>query len=52
MYEDYIKVREVDSGNESPSGFVVSAASALQGGTLEVHLDGEEGELVALVEVY
>ncbi len=48
---DYIKVREVDFGKDAPQTFAVSAASALQGGTLEVHLDSIKGTLVASVQV-
>ena len=48
---DYIKVREVDFGKDAPQTFAVSAASALQGGQLEVHLDSIKGELVASVQV-
>ncbi len=49
--DDYIKVREVEFGKDAPQTFAVSAASALQGGTLEVHLDSIKGELVASVQV-
>lgn len=48
---DYIKVREVDFGNKAAQSLCISAASALQGGTLEVHLDKIDGEKVAAVPV-
>lgn len=48
---DYIKVREVDFGTESPNDFAISAASALQGGQLEVRLDRIDGDVVAVVNV-
>lgn len=44
---DYIKVREVDFGNQPPHRFSASASSALRGGTLEVHLDSIGGDLLA-----
>ena len=48
---DYIKVREVDFGKESPDAFAISAACSSLGGSLEVHLDKEDGELVAKLDV-
>ena len=48
---DYIKVREVDFGNESPDAFAISAACSSLGGSLEVHLDKKDGELVAKIDV-
>lgn len=48
---DYIKVREVDFGNEAPDQFAISAACSSLGGSLEVHLDKEDGELVAKIDV-
>ncbi len=48
---DYIKVREVDFGPSSPASFTASAASALQGGMIEVHLDSLKGQLVAKLNV-
>lgn len=49
---DYIKVREVDFGTSAPRQFVASVASALQGGTIEVHLDSLQGEIVAQLPVH
>lgn len=49
--DDYIKVREVDFGNESPDAFAISAACSSLGGSLEVHLDKKDGELVAKIDV-
>lgn len=49
--DDYIKVREVDFGNQSPVHFSASVASALRGGALEVHLDSIAGGLIAKVAV-
>ena len=48
---DYIKVREVDFGDEGPDVFAISAACSSLGGSLEVHLDKEDGELVAKLDV-
>lgn len=49
--EDYIKVREVDFGAQSPVGFSATVASALRGGTLEVRTDSIGGELIASLAV-
>ena len=48
---DYIKVREVDFGRVQPKSFTVSAASALQGGRIEVRLDSLKGQQIALVNI-
>lgn len=48
---DYIKVREVDFGAQSPRYFMASVSSALRGGTLEIHLDSIRGEQIASVKV-
>jgi len=48
---DWIKVRNVDFGSGGPSRFKASVASALRGGTIEVHTDSVAGELVARLEV-
>lgn len=48
---DYIKVREVDFGTNQPNAFSVCAASALQGGRIEVHLDSLAGRQIAVAEV-
>ena len=48
---DYMKVREVDFGNEAPDQLAISAACSSLGGSLEVHLDKEDGELVAKIDV-
>lgn len=48
---DYIKVREVDFGTASPRRLLVSVASALRGGTLEVRTDSIGGEVIAVVNV-
>ena len=47
---DYLKVREVDFST-TPQRITVSAASALQGGTIEVHADSLQGPLMAQVQV-
>ena len=49
--EDWIKVREVDFGTITPLKFTACVASALQGGTIEVHVDKMDGDLVAILEV-
>lgn len=46
---DYIKVREVDFGTQSPKAFRVSAACALRGGAMEVRLDSVRGRKIAEV---
>lgn len=48
---DYIKVREVDFGNQSPRRFIASISSALRDGTLEVHLDSIRGEQITEIKV-
>ena len=48
---DYIKVREMDFGTKQPSAFTVSAASALQGGNIEVHLDSLGGQKIAVAKI-
>lgn len=51
---DYIKVREVDfsvNGTNKPMCFKASLASALRGGTLEVHLDSIGGKQIATLAV-
>lgn len=48
---DYIKVREVDFGRKAPESFTIAAASALRGGTVEVHADSIGGGLIAQVTV-
>lgn len=48
---DYIKLRKVDFGNQSPKTFTASVASALQGGKIEVHIDSLAGAQIALLEV-
>ena len=48
---DYIKVREVDFGTKHPTSFMVSAASALQGGHIEVHLDSLSGRQIAIAKI-
>ena len=48
---DYIKVREVDFGRAQPTAFVVNAASALQGGRIEVRLDSINGQQIAVAEI-
>lgn len=48
---DYIKVREVDFGKYNPSAFEVSAASALLGGRIEIHLDSLHGAKVGELSI-
>jgi hypothetical protein len=47
---DWIKLREVDF-SKAPSTITVTAASALQGGQIEVHLDSIKGEKIATVDI-
>lgn len=48
---DYLKVREVDLGKKGAGRLEVSVASALRGGTIEVHADSIGGTLIAEVQV-
>ena len=51
---DWIKMREVDFDTNAPASRLnieVTAASALQGGNIEVRLDSIKGDIVANVEV-
>lgn len=48
---DYIKVANVDFGKRGAKSFGASLASALRGGTLEVHTDSVKGPLMAKIEV-
>ena len=48
---DYILVREVDFGSKAPSVFKASAASALQGGRIEVRLDSPIANPIAILNV-
>ena len=48
---DYIKVREVDFESSQPRSFTAAVASALSGGTLEVHLDSLGGQQIAALDV-
>ena len=48
---DYIKVREVDFGSSSPTAFTAVAASALQGGQIEVRLDSLGSKPIARLSV-
>ena len=48
---DWIKVREVDFGQQAPAAFTAVAASALQGGTIEVHIDSLGGQQIAQLRV-
>lgn len=49
--DDWTKVREVDFGNGQYSKFTVCAASALQGGRIEVHADSIGGTLIAVADI-
>lgn len=49
---DYIKLRNVDFGNDNrPLRFTASVASALRGGTIEVHTDSIGGRKIASLPV-
>ena len=48
---DYIKLCEVDFGEQSPRSFTATVASALQGGNIEVHLDSLRGQRIANLQV-
>ena len=51
---DYILVREVDFGDAggTPTTFTASAASALQGGRIEVRLDSPEARPIATLSIH
>lgn len=49
--DDYIKVRAVDFGNHSPQNITFVAASALRGGTIEMHTDSIGGNLIAKIYI-
>lgn len=48
---DWIKVREVDFAGRSAKSLTVKAASALRGGTIEVHSDSVKGQLIASIDI-
>ena len=48
---DWIKVRSVDFGEQKPSQFIASAASAGEGGMIEVRLDNLNGDVIATLQV-
>ncbi len=48
---DFLKVRNVDFGTKGPDKFIVSAASALRGGSIEVHIDAIDGEVIANIDI-
>ena len=48
---DSISVRVVDFGDKAPRKMIVSAASALYGGTMEVRLDAPNGPLLCAIDV-
>ena len=48
---DYIKVREVDFGQQTATTFTASVASALQGGRLEVRLDSLGARPITTLQV-
>ncbi|GAT63438.1 glycoside hydrolase family 43 protein [Paludibacter jiangxiensis] len=45
----YIKVREVNFGNQSPKSFTATLAAGVDGGVLEARLDSVGGPLIAFV---
>lgn len=47
----YIKVREVNFGNQSPKSFSVSLAAGVDGGLLEVRLDSVEGTIISSIQL-
>ncbi|MDE6394522.1 MAG: glycoside hydrolase family 43 protein [Duncaniella sp.] len=48
---DFIKVANVDFGKKAPKTFGASLASALRGGTLEVHTDSIAGPVIAEISI-
>ena len=47
----YIKVREVNFGNQSPKSFSASLAAGIDGGILEVRLDSVSGSIISSVKL-
>jgi Carbohydrate binding module (family 6). len=47
----YIKVREVNFGNQSPKTFSASLAAGVDGGILEVRLDSVSGPILSSINV-
>lgn len=48
---DFIQVRQVDFGSQGPSKFLAQLAAEKAGGSIEVHLDKEDGPLVCTLVV-
>lgn len=48
---DWLKLQAVDFGNEGPKAFKMRAASALLGGTAELHIDSIGGTKIAQWEI-
>lgn len=48
---DWQKMREVEFGEQSPKSIRVQAASGLQGGYIEVHVDSIKGPRIATVNI-
>ena len=48
---DWLKLREVEFGEKGAKSISLSAASALQGGNVELHLDSVKGKKIATVAV-
>ena len=48
---DWVKLREVDFGQRQAKSFTVRAASALRGGTLELHADSEKGPKICEIAI-
>ena len=48
---DWMKIREVDFGTTTAKSLSVSAASALRGGTIELHADSVKGALIAKIAI-
>ena len=47
----YIKVKGVDFGQGGAGTFAASAANGVQGGTIELHLDGVDGAIIGILPV-
>lgn len=47
----YIKVREVNFGNQSPASFTASLAAGVDGGILEVRLDSVAGPMLSSINL-
>ncbi len=48
---DYIKVRDVDFGNQGATQFTANASSRCNGGTIEIYIDQAEGKPIGTLKI-